>query len=117
MKRGAPSLHAFIMREAASTGQLKDTPSPAQLRALAAYEREGLTTRALCRTDTFTALVRKGWLRRSRGLGPIEAEITPAGRAVLREAPPSEATPNGLAGKDPPDEPLLPPGSLLRAEE
>jgi hypothetical protein len=29
-KRGAPSLHSFIMREAASTGQLKDKPTKAQ---------------------------------------------------------------------------------------
>lgn len=56
----------------------------AQERALSAYARQaGPTSLAIGRVDTFTALVRKGFLRRSYGLGVIEAEITEAGRAAL----------------------------------
>lgn len=33
-KQGAPSLHQFISREAASTGQLKDRPTRAELAIL-----------------------------------------------------------------------------------
>jgi hypothetical protein len=54
-----------------------------QRRALERYARAGLTTQALCRVDTFTVLVRKGLVRRSHGLGPIEAEITDAGWKAL----------------------------------
>lgn len=57
--------------------------SKAQFKALERYDGAGLTAQALCRIDTFSALVRKGLLRRSYGLGPVEAEITRAGRAAL----------------------------------
>lgn len=56
-----------------------------QHRMLTAYEDSGVTSRAFGRIDVWSALVRKGLLRRSYGSGPIETEITPAGRAVLQE--------------------------------
>lgn len=49
------------------------------------YDGIGVTTQVFGRIDTFSSLVRKGFLRRSYGLGPIEAEITDAGRTALSQ--------------------------------
>lgn len=57
--------------------------SEPQRAALAKYENAGVTVQALCRIDVWSALVRKGLLRRSYGLGVIETEITEAGRRAL----------------------------------
>lgn len=55
----------------------------AQRQALSQYAGAGSTTQAFGTVSTFNALVQRGLLIASRGLGTIEAEITPAGRAAL----------------------------------
>lgn len=57
--------------------------SGAQIQALENYFRTGLTAQSLCRSHTFNSLVRRGFLRCSHGLGPIEAELTDAGYKAL----------------------------------
>ena len=61
--------------------------SEPQRAALEKYSGMGCTTAALCRIDVWSALVRKGFLRRSYGPGIIESEITPAGRQALDQKP------------------------------
>jgi len=64
--------------------------APAKLTApqrtmLAKYVGMGLTAMAFGRIDVWSALVRKGYLRRSHGLGVIESEITDTGRQAIAE--------------------------------
>lgn len=54
-----------------------------QLAMLRQYEDAGVTSRTFGRIDTWSALVRKGLLRRSYGPGAIESEITEAGRSAI----------------------------------
>lgn len=55
------------------------------------YEDRGPTAQADARgtLNTYRALVSRGLLRSSSGLGVVETEITPAGRAALKD--PSDA--------------------------
>lgn len=56
----------------------------AQRKVLAFYDNHGWTTDSYGRMSTWNALVRMGFLARSRGLGVIETCITDAGRAALQ---------------------------------
>lgn len=96
-KRGAQTLHAFIMREAASTGQLKHRPSPAQqgyLRAVARGEvRIGLGyvngAPSGVNRKTHDICEQRGWVKTAPGAWD-EAKLvtlTDAGRAALQGAP------------------------------
>lgn len=57
--------------------------TPAQDRMLRWYRANGPTFQTFGHLNTWHALVRKGLLHRSGGLGPIVTEITDAGRAAL----------------------------------
>lgn len=58
-------------------------PQEAVLRAYATYD--GPTPHLYGTMNTWKSLIRMGFLTRSRGLGPIEIEATPAGRAALAQ--------------------------------
>lgn len=57
----------------------------AQRELLEFYLDAGVTaqTDSALKMNTWRACIRRGWLARSHGLGVIETEITPAGRAAL----------------------------------
>lgn len=63
----------------------------AQVSMLRFYEHTGPTHQSDARgtMNTWRALLRRGLLSRSKGLGVIETEITEAGRAAL-STPPKE---------------------------
>lgn len=94
-KRGAPSLHAFIMREAASTGQLKDKPlTKAQLDTLRELSR--IDGKGICywaRAASCARLAKAGLAEQYTPPSVAERKrmkarpyrITPAGRAALEQ--------------------------------
>lgn len=99
-KRGGPSLHQTIMREAAAVGGKKRGPTPTQVAALKRLARDGEFIHFLSGSQgnafwhgdiktvsvaTIHALWRGGWIASTGEHGKLEYRITPAGRAALSE--------------------------------
>lgn len=86
-KRGGPSLHAFIAREAASTGQPKDRLTKAQRDMLERAVREptGEPLRTYGRRQMAGGSIRRMYdLLKSRGYFDDRNRITDAGRSALQ---------------------------------